>query len=143
MRGRSWTRRRSWAWLGSMKARWRSWQGEIHVGIAAPAAQRSAASHAEATLVGRQLDFLLQEKPNTTNVWYLRLSFALAGQPRRLSLRGSHRFLHSLTRYFQHLREDSRFADDGDEICVGDPAREDMHVDVASDAGAGGFADVH
>src|ERR1700687_3782493 len=65
-----------------MKRRWRRWQADIHVGTAASAVQRSAASHAEATLVGRQLDFLLQEKPNTTNVWFLRLSFALAGQPR-------------------------------------------------------------
>ena len=39
--------------------------------------------------------------------------------------------------------EDAGFADDAGEIGVGDPAREDVHVNVSGDAGARGLADIH
>lgn len=39
--------------------------------------------------------------------------------------------------------EDSGFAYDGQEIGVGHPAGQDVHVDVSGDAGTSGLADIH
>jgi hypothetical protein len=41
------------------------------------------------------------------------------------------------------FRDDARVADGGHEVCVANPARKDVDVNVIHDTGAGGFSQVH
>lgn len=46
-------------------------------------------------------------------------------------------------RLVQRFGQYARFADGGYEVGVGDPAREDVHVNMSSNSGTGGLTDVH
>ena len=48
-----------------------------------------------------------------------------------------------LVRLWQRLGQQAGFADDGHKVRIGDPAGENVHVDVSGDTGARGLADVH
>lgn len=43
----------------------------------------------------------------------------------------------------QRLRQNPALAGDGHEICISNPTRQYMHVDMSGDPGAGGAANVH
>ena len=62
---------------------------------------------------------------------------------RRLVRRRLQSFRHPLPRLLQRLRQNPRLAHHRHEVRIRHPARQDVHVDVSGDAGAGGFADVH
>jgi len=59
-----------------------------------------------------------------------------------LALRLPPSFPHPLIRLLDRLRQDARLAEDGHEIRVACPARDDVHVDVVWHARARGLADV-
>jgi hypothetical protein len=62
---------------------------------------------------------------------------------RKGSVRRSELGTQFLVRRLQVFRQDARFAYGAHEVYVAEPARQDVHVDVTGDTGAGGFAHVH
>jgi len=52
-------------------------------------------------------------------------------------------FFEAAPGFVESFGEDASFGDDGNEIGVREPARQDVHMEVSGDACAGGLADVH
>src|SRR3984957_11661317 len=73
----------------------------------------------------------------------LNLTHSDDGIARLFPISFSQRRRHPLPRLVQSFRQNPRLAHDRHEVSVGNPAGEDVHVDVSGDASAGGFAYIH